>query len=207
VTLSHAIAWGNTGGDLVNVVCGNVSWSVTGSPDCSSVNDNLASDPMLDGAYRLQTGSPALDHGPDPALYTGTPCTDAAGDLRLRDHDGDGLARLDPGAYEETNGALVPGAVGNLRWSAADTLDWDATAGAVEYHVYRDSLASLGYGIVATCRDDLDGLRTDTQLVDPELPGSGQVFIYWISAEDGATNEGTLGAGSCAERSNFAACP
>ena len=44
VGLTHAIVYGNTGGDLVNVACSSVSWSVVASPDCSSVNDNLVSE-------------------------------------------------------------------------------------------------------------------------------------------------------------------
>lgn len=95
----------------------------------------------------------------------------------------------------------------NPRWTASDTLVWDTAPGAVEYHVYRDAIGSPGYASVATCRDDLDAVRTDAQLVDSELPLPGQGFVYTITAEDGSGNEGTLGATSCAERSNFTPCP
>jgi hypothetical protein len=207
VSIAHTIVHGNAGGDLTNVACGSVTWSVVGAPDCSAVHDNLSADPLLDGQYLPQAGSPALDHGPHPATYLGEPCVDLAGDLRLRDFDGDGLARLDAGAYEVANEALVPGEVTNLRWVAGDVLAWDAAPAAVESHVYRDAIGSLSYASVPTCRDDLDPDRTDTDLVDGTVPAAGQGFVYRITGEGGGGAEGTLGEATCAERSNAAPCP
>jgi len=66
-------------------------------------------------------------------------------------------------------------------------------------------VARLGcqrYSSFAVCRDDLDGDRTDLQMVDLEEPVPGQVFIYLITAE-AAGVEGTLGFATTAERSNF----
>ncbi len=66
------------------------------------------------------------------------------------------------------------------------------------------------YSDFGACRDDLDGDRTDQSLADIEVPPSGESFVYFITADDtpGAGGaEGSLGAGDCAERSNFAACP
>jgi len=155
----------------------------------------------------LTAGSACLDHGPDPSLYTGDPPTDTAGDLRLRDSDGDGFAHNDCGAYEWINPVLSPGDVANLIFELAFRLAWDVEPAAVEYHVYRDLLSNLSYTSYGACRDDLDGDRTDTLLDDLEEPLSGQAFIYLVTAEDGTGQEGTLGLGSSAERSNYGACP
>jgi len=69
-----------------------------------------------------------------------------------------------------------------------------------DYHVYRDALSSPGYAHFATCRDDLDGDRTDTQLFDNESPAVGTGYSYLITADDGM-GEGTLGLARCTERS------
>ena len=71
----------------------------------------------------------------------------------------------------------------------------------------RDAIGTLGYASVPTCRDDLDPDRTDTQLIDTELPASGQGYVYSITAEGGVGDEGSLGTMSCAERSNYSPCP
>jgi len=207
VSIAHAIVHGNAGDDLVNVPCSTVVWSDVGTPDCSSMNDNLSADPLLDGAFVPQAGSPVLDHGPDPALFTGEPCHDLSGGPRLRDYDGDGLAPMDPGAFEPADESLLPGEVQNLRWTSDSVLEWDVEPDAAEYHVYRIALSALGYGSFAVCRDDLDAIRTDTQLVDVELPVSGTANAYQITAEGAGGAEGTLGNGACAERSNYTPCP
>jgi hypothetical protein len=206
VTVSRSILWGNGSGDLINVACASVDWSDTGTPDCSSVNDNLSADPLLDSFHHLGDGSPALDHGPDPSGYQGDPPTDRGGGPRLRDFDEDGLARSDPGAFEREGTASVP-AVANLGWSDDDTLSWDAEPTAVEYHLYRDDAASLSWGHFGTCRDDLDANRTDTTATDPAVPAVGEAFSYLITAEDGLGQESSLGLASGAERSNFSSCP
>ena len=63
------------------------------------------------------------------------------------------------------------------------------------------------FSSVPTCRDDLDPVRTDTLLTDTELPVAGKGFHYLITAEDFDGEEGTLGLGTAAERSNFVPCP
>ena len=95
----------------------------------------------------------------------------------------------------------------NLRWELDFRLVWDAEPSAVEYHVYRDLVSNLSYQSFGVCRDDLDSLRTDTILDDTEVPVSGRSFAYLITAEDAGGEEGTLGLGSSAERSNYAPCP
>lgn len=207
VVTSFAILSDNAGGDLIGVPCASVLCSDVESVDCSGVNANLWVDPLLDAGFRPQDSSLVLDHCPNPATFAGSPCHDLDEGPRLRDFDGDGLSRLDPGAFERENAVLTPGPVANLRWTGHVTLQWDAVVGAGEYHVYRATIASLGYGNFGTCRDDLDADRTDTVLTDFEAPASGAGFAYAISAEGGAGVEGSLGLASCAERSNFTPCP
>jgi hypothetical protein len=210
VTLERSIVFANAGDDLASVPCAGVNWSDVGVPDCSASNDNLSTDPLLETDHRLSAASPCLDHGPDPATYTGDPATDLDLGPRLRDHDGDGLAQNDCGAYERVSDPLTPGEVLNLRWDAGpfkDTLLWDAEVSAVEYHVYRLPLNSLGFSLYGTCMDGLDADRTDTELFDDEVPAPGSGLVYLITAEDVLGNEGTMGVATQAERSNFAPCP
>jgi hypothetical protein len=212
VTITSSILWGNAAGDMVSVDCSGVSWSDVGSVDCTSAGSNLSADPLFvdsaGGDFHVQTGSPVLDHGPDPALYTGVPISDLDGGPRLRDHDGvDGLAQSDCGAYERENSALPVGEVVNLVWTDRMTLTWDAEPSAVEYHIYRDDLANLSYGRFGECADSLDPTLTDTILVDAEEPLSGQCFTYLITAQETGGDEGTLGFAAGAERSNFCPCP
>ena len=124
-----------------------------------------------------------------------------------RDHDGDGLAQMDLGAYELPDSAPVLEPVGTLVWNDVSSLSWPAVVGALEYQVYRGSLSMLGYGQFGSCRNDLDPDRTDTVLLDVEEPPTGQGFAYLITAADGLGAESGMGQASCAERSNFAACP
>ena len=111
------------------------------------------------------------------------------------------------GAFERTPPPRVPGEVANLVWNDATSLSWDEVTSAVMYHVYRTTLAALTYSDFGQCRDDLDPDQTDTMLSDATLPGSGEVLVYSITAEDASGQRSTLGLGTCAERSNFSVCP
>lgn len=95
----------------------------------------------------------------------------------------------------------------NLRWDFNFRLLWDPEPDAVECHVYRDGLTNLSFQGYRVCRDDLDGTRTDTRLDDLEDPAPGDGFFYVITAEEALGDEGTLGLGTNAERSNFSPCP
>jgi RHS repeat-associated protein len=207
VSVTASIVHGNAGGDLVGVDCTALLHSDSATPDCSSVNGNISSSPQVLGDFTLDPSSPCIDAGPDPATYTGRPLTDMFGDLRLRDHDGDGLAHSDMGVFEADNAGLAPGEATGLVWTSPIQLVWSSDAAAAEYHVYRGALADLSYGSFGTCHDSADTVRTDTELsetVDPD-PGSG--WIYLITVEDGSGSEGTLGFAAGAERSNLSACP
>jgi hypothetical protein len=208
VTIEHSILWNNGGGDTVNVPCSSVFWSDLGSLDCTGQNNNLMVDPGFTGSgnYRLASGSALLEHGPAPDAFTGSPCHDLDGGPRLRDADGDGIARMDPGAYEAAI-PRSPGPVTGLSWTSKTSLGWSVEASAAEYHIYRGPLGSLSYAGFGVCRDDLDGARTDTVLSDAQLPPAGQGYFYGVTAENAAHQEGSLGFATCVERSSFNPCP
>jgi len=206
-TVSGSILFGNVGGDLLGGSCADVSWSDVGTPDCTGFNQNLSEDPLFVTGYRVSELSGCLDLGPDPATYDGSPCLDLAGGPRLLDHDGDGLARADAGAYERSNPALSPPTAEGLSWTSGSTQSWIAEPTATRYHIYRDDLNALSYASFGSCRDDLDADPTDTVLIDAEEPLPGAAFFYVITVEDAVPEESSLGLGRCAERSNFAACP
>lgn len=209
VSIAFSVLWGNVGGDLVGVPCANVSWSDVGTVNCTPGTGNLQADPTFVGGmnYHVLPGSPILDAGPAPAEFAANPCLDLDGGPRQRDWDGDGYAHRDLGAYEHADGSLSPGEVTGLTWTGKTALSWIALPGHLgEYHVYRDALASLSYAHFVICRDDLDGNRTDLQLLDSETPAPGAGYSYLITADAGG-EEGTLGYGRCTERSNFEPCP
>ncbi len=207
VAIDRSIVWGNAVKDVNNVACAAISWSDIGSVNCTSSNSNLQANPLFDANFRLQNASPCIDHGPSPALYNGNPATDFDGNVRLADFDGDGLAQNDCGAFERT-GSRVPGEVSNLKfWFNDFTLVWDVEPNAVSYNVYRGAMNQLSYSNYGACRNDLDAIRTDTQLIDSNVPAAGAGFYYLITAKAGNGTEGTLGYGTSAERSNFSPCP
>ena len=97
--------------------------------------------------------------------------------------------------------------VTGVAWTDDATMVWNPTSAAVRYHVYRAPLESLAYSSFGTCENGLDATLTDTWLSDTTVPAPGQVFFYEVTSIDGSGEEHTLGIGSCAERSNFNACP
>ncbi len=207
-TVNHSILSGNHG-DVSGVSCGSIAWSSLEDLSCGGTN--LTGDPLFidaaEGDFHLRATSPLLDHGPHPGDYTGSPCSDLDDRLRLRDHDGDGLARIDPGAYERTNTAIVPQDVYGLTWTGPTVLEWAPSPTSTVYHVYRGDLSALGYSSFGTCEDQLESTHTDTRLSDGTLPSPGEALFYSVTVEDSFGRESSLGMGSCAERSNFDACP
>ncbi len=200
VALAESVVYGN-GGDLVAVPCTGVTNTDT-APACAGQNGNVSANPLLDAAFRPQTGSPCLDGGDNPMLYVGFPPTDLAGGLRLRDYDGNGLAQPDMGAFEETNTTLTPGDVAGLRWSSKTAFTWD-NLGVPSYRVYR-RVSPFGYTSFGTCVSDPN--PSDRAFSDSGTPAPGEVWSYVVSGVSAAAEEGTLGHGTSAERSNFAPC-
>jgi hypothetical protein len=201
VTLTDSILADNTGADLSGVPCGSVSWSIVEDVACGATN--LMADPQLDASFRPAGVSPAFDFGRHPSTYDGTPCRDLDGGPRLRDHDGDGLARQDPGAHEGIGDTV---AVGTLTWSNRTTMSWPSVAQAIRYHVYRLALTDLGYDDFGTCFDASDPDLTNTVLVDAATPAPGSARVYLVTFENASGDESSLGFATCAERSNFTPC-
>ena len=170
-TIDQTIVWGNQTG-VEGVSCTDVRWSDVQGFDCGSTNrseDPRFVDPAS-GDYRLRAGSPLLDHGPDPRGYTGRPCLDLDGRQRLLDHDGDGMAQVDPGAYERGDATAAVNEVTGLSWDGPTALSWDAHPAAVRYHVYRGLLSRLGYSELGTCENDLESTGGDAMLIDVSVP-------------------------------------
>ena len=206
VAIKTSILYGNDGGDLKNVACSALSWTDLTSAACVGQNGNISADPLLLTDFHLSALSLCLDRGPSPATFTGQPPTDAMGNLRLRDYDGNGLANSDLGAFEEMNPLLAPGEVQNVRWTDRTHMVWDALPGATQYHLYRRTLPG-SYASFGTCYDAADPVRSDTQLRETANPPAPQGWLYVVTAENAAGSEGTLGFLTGAERSNFAPCP
>ncbi len=181
-----------------------------GDLDCTFDEGNISADPLFvspgTGDYRLSPASPAVDAGQSPQCYEGFPCADLDGNPRLLDADGDGAARSDMGAYELDNSAnLSPGDVPNLRVTGAPSfeLSWDAEGASVVYKIYEGLATTLGYDYDLSCM----GSTPSTTFPIPGVPPVGEPRIYLVSGDD-STEEGTLGFGTCAERSNIAdPCP
>ena len=206
VAIKSSILYGNVGGDLLNVACSSLSFSDLTLSTCAGANGNISADPLLLPDFHLSPLSPCLDKGPSPATFNGQPPTDLAKDWRLRDHDGNGLAASDLGAFEEVNPLLVPGEVANVTWTDKTHMIWDPLPGATLYHLYRKTLPG-SYASFGTCYDQADSRLTDTQLRDTANPPLQQAWLYLVAAENVAGSEGTLGFMTGGERSNFAACP
>ena len=84
---------------------------------------------------------------------------------------------------------------------------WDVEPSAVEYHVYRGLLSNLFFSDFGSCVDSLDTVQSDTILDDTTVVPPLDGYFYLVTAEDGSGNEGSLGGGARAERSNFSPCP
>ena len=98
-----------------------------------------------------------------------------------------------------------PGEVLSLRFTARDTLVWDAEVSVGVHNLYRDlmgNLSGLGYG---ACHErDVTGQTA----VDGETPSSSNGFFYLVTAENRLGEEGTKGyASDVMERANPAPCP
>jgi len=135
--------------------------------------------------------------------FGGDPCSDLDGYPRLLDFDGDGLAPEDIGAYEMPAPNPTPGEVLDLRWSPTveNTIEWSPQPASDSYNLYRGDLELLGFADWGSCLDQ----TAETSLSEATVPAPGQGYFYLVSGVQDV-NEGTLGVGNCAERSNFSPC-
>jgi hypothetical protein len=207
--LRDSIVYGNTSAQLVNVPCQDISY--TDSDICCGQNGNICADPKFKTPtskdYHPQTASPCIEGTslPVPPTYTGYPCNDYDGRPRFLDKDGDGLANGDMGAYEYDNSsALTPREVTNLRvLGDKRTLTWDLEPNSDRYDVYRVRISLLDYTYAFQCR----GFVPSNSFVDPGNPPVSDGFGFVVSGEDMGSSEGTIGFGTCVERSNVTPCP
>jgi hypothetical protein len=216
VEVEQSIVCGNTT-DLSGVPCSAIRFSDvcgtdcggSGGIDCQGAEGNLSVDPSFEdpssGNYRLPWTSPAVDAGTAPECFDGLPCHDFEGRPRLLDADGDGAARADMGAFELDRPGIVvpePDDVPNLVVAPVggetQALSWDPETGSIEYHVYEGVLSSLGSSPEWLCLATVAGPPFALPTI---LPTPGDAFVYVVSGDDGI-EEGTLGFGTCAERSN-----
>ncbi len=227
--VDHTIVCFN-GSDISGALCSDFCFSDicdtdctgVGCLDCTGAEGNLNLDPaFVPGSYRVPLTSPVVDAGESPICFDGIPCLDLDGNPRLLDADGDDLAQSDMGAFEYDNhAALLPGEVqdcgpdgncaGFLQISSVGPnlflLEWDAIpGGSVDYNLYSGVLSSRGYDFSLT--NLACGLGGSPFFLNDGNPSGGDGFGYVVSGDD-SVDEGSLGFGTCAERSNVSdPCP
>jgi hypothetical protein len=109
--------------------------------------------------------------------------------------------RMRLGIVPETN---APGEVHNLRFLDRTTMVWDPDPSAGVYNVYRADSVTLPVSFGSCYQPGLAA----TQAGDPAQPPPGIGWFYFVTAENGLSEEGTKGfSSSGAERSNTAPCP
>ncbi len=204
VTVDRSVVWGNVGADLVNIDASQVFFTDTGTVGYAGMNGNLSVDPLfLDPSsedYRLQSTSPILEAGPPPQDYDGRVCRDLLNNPRGLDYDGDGLAFPDMGAYEGRDDLLTPTEVTNLQFESDGTLHWDAEGSSTRYNLFQVVIPGLSYGDFGTCVVS----TVATSLPDPTgTPPLGVAFGFLVAGEDAMGQEGSLGEGTCIQRSKF----
>ena len=134
----------------------NDIFSAQGAPyggtcaDQTGLNGNISADPAFLGAanrdYRVAMTSPVVDTGNDGAPVL--PATDLAGFARVFDGNGDGVARVDIGAFESRNHAPVVNAGADRTITADAGCRGQVALSAVASDVDGDSLRLTWSGAV-----------------------------------------------------------
>ncbi len=136
----------------------NDIFSAQGAPyggtcaDQTGLNGNISADPAFLGAanrdYRVAMTSPVVDTGNDGAPVL--PSTDLAGFARVFDGNGDGVARVDIGAFESRNHAPVVNAGADRTITADAGCQGEVALSAVASDVDGDSLRLTWSGAFGT---------------------------------------------------------
>jgi photosystem II stability/assembly factor-like uncharacterized protein/5-hydroxyisourate hydrolase-like protein (transthyretin family) len=137
-------------------------------PDQNGINGNITTDPLLNGplfgAFGLRAGSPAIDAGDNSA--PSLPATDLNGASRLIDGTGQGLARVDIGAYEfdpdEPRAVLTDPAGATKETSASITV---GGTGIVSYRYALDGGPFATGDTPVSTPIDLTGLAEGTHVL------------------------------------------
>ncbi|MBW6474383.1 MAG: T9SS type A sorting domain-containing protein [Anaerolineaceae bacterium] len=100
VTVTNSISWYNEGDDYLEE--STVSYSNVGGGQAGTGNINM--EPLFlntgEHPYQLSPGSPCIDAGTPDTTGLNLPLMDLLGNYRIWDGDGDGIERIDMGAYE-----------------------------------------------------------------------------------------------------------
>jgi hypothetical protein len=100
-TVVNSISWYNNY-DMNHLDHSTVSYSNVGGNQAGTGNIN--EDPLFEGAgdhpCQITSGSPCIDAGTPDTTGLNLPLTDLIGNFRIWDGDGDGVERIDMGAYE-----------------------------------------------------------------------------------------------------------
>jgi predicted outer membrane repeat protein len=100
-TVVNSISWYNNY-DMNRLYHSTVSYSNVGGNQAGTGNIN--EDPLFEGAgdhpCQITSGSPCIDAGTPDTTGLNLPLTDLIGNFRIWDGDGDGVERIDMGAYE-----------------------------------------------------------------------------------------------------------
>jgi hypothetical protein len=155
-------------------------------PQANIDADPLFADP-LSADFSLRSGSPAVDNGFSPPLASGESATDLAGNPRIADGDGDGVAERDIGAFERQGGATTTTMTG-LTTTTTTTLP-AACLGETSPLTLRCRLQALTDAFAAAAvpgrrRDRLQRLldRADALLGRAATPGSAKTLNLTLKA-------------------------
>jgi hypothetical protein len=167
---------------------------------------NAAAFAQQSASYRIRESH--INEGGNP--IGGVTLVSASYRVRL-DAVGDSVARAGLGAASHkldagfVAGYPPPGETLKLRFTAPQSLSWDAERSVGAYDVYRDAMTALAGGATGACFQ-LD--VPSESATDASIPSDGEGFFYLVTATNRLGEEGTKGfRGGGAERPNSAPCP
>jgi hypothetical protein len=149
------------------------------------------------------------NHGGTPLAATGGALSSSSFRVKLSSI-GEGLSNavVSSGSFRVDSGhvpsLLPPGEAVGVRFTAPDTLVWNAHLSAGSYNLYRglhDSLAGLGFG---DCEQTQLPSSTAT---DTDVLSSGDTFFYLVTVANRLGEEGGKGNQSSGAPRQGTACP